>query len=271
MRTRSWPVRREPGRCGGGSARTRSERSRLGSGGRGSPSLEQPPPHSQTAAIRVQATERCLCSPLTPSSKTWVSAGHGLGPLFVLLESGRRRLRGLESQAKGEKGAAPLPRRPDFSGGYLDASLAAWGVSLVHLRLESPKEDFFSLAERRNREEPVARWGLDQVSNCGVDDKNFLLRLQLVHHHSLPQLVDDAAVERPCSLRQPNTRDLDLPPFNRKALFHLGPLQTRPSSESTASEFIYKGSKCYSLSMDGASAPRCFVLGYEKESPRISK
>lgn len=34
----------------------------------------------------------------------------------VVLESGRRRLRGRESQAKGEKGAAPLASRGYFSG-----------------------------------------------------------------------------------------------------------------------------------------------------------
>lgn len=109
----------------------------------------------------------------------------------------------------------------------------------------------------------MARRGLDQVSNRGVDDTNFLLRLQLVHHPP-PQLVDDAAVERPSCLRQPHTRDPDLPPFDRKTLFPLAPLQTRPSSVSTASGFTHNGLKCDSLSLDGASAPRCSVLGHEQ-------
>lgn len=71
----SWPGRREFGRCGGGSARPRSEPSRLGSRGRGSPSPQQLPSFGQTPAARAQPPATCLYSPPTPSSRTWVSAG----------------------------------------------------------------------------------------------------------------------------------------------------------------------------------------------------
>lgn len=160
MRIGSWPVRRGPDSGGGGSARTRSERSRLGSGSRGSPSSEQPPSLGQTTAFRARAPARCLCSLQTPSSKTWVSAGPAHRTLFVVLESGRWRLRGLESQAEGEKGAAPLPSRGDVSVG-LPWRVAGSLESTSYLRLDTLKKRLFPFANRRNREEPVARRGLD--------------------------------------------------------------------------------------------------------------
>lgn len=121
--------------------RGRGRARRLGSRGRGSSSPEQLPSLCVIAARKARAPARCLCSPPTLSSKMWVSAGPGPGPLFVVLESGRWRLWELESLGKGA--APPLRGSQDFFErvGNLGASPAAWGVSLAHLRLGTSKKN----------------------------------------------------------------------------------------------------------------------------------